>query len=85
MHKIIAHFVRKDKRRRITIYRRDDGFFTYTIDAYFIEDIPEYQHYTEYWHSNGLDFGIYDSDSTAIREASVTNPWILTVTPDQPT
>lgn len=31
-----------DNRQRVTFYRRSDGYYEYSIDKFYVDDLPEY-------------------------------------------
>lgn len=75
MREAVEHIMSPDGRLRITFYRRSDARYEYSVDKFYVDDVPEYDHHMEYWAT--LHFsGIYDSAETAKCEASVEFPWV---------
>jgi hypothetical protein len=72
---IVEHILAPGGRERVTIYRRVDGYYKYSHDKSYVDDLPEDNHYMEYW-SPVYSFGIYDSLETARREASAQYAWV---------
>lgn len=75
MSEVIEHILSPDKRMRVSIRRRRDGGFECSLDKFYVDDLPEYDHHMEYWATIHV-WGIYDTASTAKREASAEYPWI---------
>lgn len=75
MSEIVEHILGPDERVRVTIHRRPDGRFECSFDKFFVDDLPEYDHHMEYWATTHR-WGLYDSATTAKREASAEYPWI---------
>ncbi len=75
MSEVIEHVLSPDKRRRITIYRRSDGCFEYSLDELDVFDVTEIDVYEECWRTERV-WGIYDTALTALREASVEFCWV---------
>ncbi|QMV02561.1 hypothetical protein GHV40_14210 [Devosia sp. D6-9] len=75
MSEVIEHILSPDKRMRITVRQRPDGCFECTLDKFYIDDLPEYDHYMEYWVTSHV-WGIYDTALTAKRDASAEFPWV---------
>lgn len=75
MSNAIEHILGPDKRTRITIHQRSDGRFECSLDKFYVDDLPEYDHHMEYWATSHR-WGIYDTAATARYEASSEYPWV---------
>jgi len=75
MSEAVEHILSPDSRTRVTIRQRPDGRFECSLDKFYIDDLPEYDHHLEYW-ATAYVWGIYDTASTAKREASAEFPWV---------
>ena len=73
MSEIVEHIPGPDKKVRITIYRRPDGRFECSLDKFYVDSLPEYDHHMEYWATTHR-WGIFDSVTTAKREALAEYP-----------
>jgi hypothetical protein len=71
----IEHIPSPDGRTRVTIHRRTDGRYAYSLDRLHEDDVPEYAHRMTYW-SSFPGSGLYDSAATARREAAAEYPWV---------
>lgn len=60
---------------RLTIYRRQDGLLSYSIDRYFRDNVPEFGHKLEYWTPVPQP-GIFADIQTVKAEASQLHPWV---------
>lgn len=76
MSEVIEHILSPDNRMRVTIRRRPDGCFECSLDKFYVDDLPEYDHRMEYWATSHV-WGIYDTASTAKREAATEFPWVI--------
>jgi hypothetical protein len=75
MSEIIEHVLSPDARARVTIYKRVDGLFECSFDKFYVDDLPEYDHHMEYWGTVHR-WGIFDSVTTAKKEAAAEFPWV---------
>ena len=60
---------------RLTIYRRQNGLFSYSIDRYFRDIVPEFGHKLEYW-APVLQPGIFADIQTVKADASQLHLWV---------
>lgn len=68
---VVQEIYNKDRSRRVFIYRREDGLFSYE-PWYYSED-----EYEMCWIGQRCS-GLYDSQETAIREAQANVDWLVT-------
>lgn len=76
MREAVESILAPDERQRVTFYRRSDDFYEFSIDRFYVDDLPEYNHHMEYWAPFHFS-GVYESLATAKREASAEFPWVI--------
>jgi hypothetical protein len=70
-----------DGQFRLTLHRRADGRFGYSVDRCWVEEIPEHGLREEYWAPHHCS-GLFDSADSALRDAALQFPWIAPAVPD---
>jgi hypothetical protein len=73
---ILESAVSKDGKKRWELLKRDDGFFAYNEDTFFVEDLSEFDAGTlEYWSPTHLS-GLFDTAAEARKDSLGTLPWL---------
>jgi len=81
MNEPVERFLSPNEDLLLTIHRRSDGCYGYSVDKFWIDDLPEYNHHMEYWAPMFHCSSIYDSAATTKREAALEFPWVLGTKP----
>ena len=76
MMREIKSFTSPDEKRRLHLYDRENGFFSFEETYEDYDDLSQFGMGIQSYWTEGYESGLYDSAEAAEREALAITPWL---------